>query len=158
MKFKDNLKICGIIILFFIGVLLLISSYRVSKEGKGTLEDIYYYGVNDSDIKNEELLTFFVENSNSKLVSSLLMQIVGDYNEDVLYGVEYTPDKDVFNVYVAIDGAFTNMQTFDYLNIVEYDNYTYYFLSNTEELTDDDLFEYFNGGNWDIFELGREKK
>lgn len=153
----DKIYILGVIIF---SIMILVECSRAFAWANITVEkensdDIYFYGIEDSQIKNPKLLTYFVDNVKSGLESSLMIYMVGDYEEDLMYGIVYKENK--FVVYTSINNEIIDTQSFLYLNSYKYGDYTYYFLSNQESLDEVLVEEYFMGDIFEIFEIGREK-
>ena len=155
MKKQDKVFIIGLVVFIFIILLELLKALSFSQVKTQDTSNIYFYGIEDSEIKNPELLVYFLDNVNSGLNTSLTIYMVGDYEEDLMYGIIYEDNK--FTLYTSINNQIVSTEYFDYLNSYNYKGYTYYFLSDDEELTDDVVEQYFMGNIFELFEIGRIK-
>lgn len=156
MKNKANNSLFFVIIVFLGLLIFMFYQTKTNINIMNNDNNIYFYSVEDENIKNEILLDYFVANARNQLTCSLLMRINEKQDEHIVeYGILY--EDNIYVVYSAIDGIVQSETRFNYLVNVKYNNYDYFFLSNTKEVLIEDVEEYFNGNCFDLFELGRKK-
>lgn len=157
MKNKSNYSLFFVLVVFLGLIMFMFYQTKTNLNNINNDSNIYFYGANDEDIKNENLFDYFVENSKNELNCSLLMRIVNNNDDEhiVEYGILY--EDGFYTVYSAIDGVVQTETIFDYLVSVEHDGYKYTFLSKNEDVFIEDVEEYLNGGYFNLFELNRKK-
>lgn len=156
MKNKTNNSLFFVIIVFLGLLIFMFYQTKTNINIMNNDNNIYFYSVEDENIKNEILLDYFVANARNELTCSLLMRINEEQDEHIVeYGILY--EDNIYVVYSAIDGIVQSETRFNYLVNVKYNDYDYFFLSNTKEVLIEDIEEYFNGNCFDLFELGRKK-
>lgn len=156
MKNKTNNSLFFVIIVFLGLLIFMFYQTKTNINIMNNDNNIYFYSVEDENIKNETLLDYFVENARNELTCSLLMRINEAQDEHIIeYGILY--EDNIYVVYSAIDGIVQSETRFNYLINVKYNDYDYFFLSNIKEVLIEDVEEYFNGNCFDLFELGRKK-
>ena len=156
MKNKTNNSLFFVIIVFLGLLIFMFYQTKTNINIMNNDNNIYFYSVEDENIKNEILLDYFVANARNELTCPLLMRINEEQDEHIVeYGILY--EDNIYVVYSAIDGIVQSETRFNYLVNVKYNDYDYFFLSNTKEVLIEDVEEYFNGNYFDLFELGRKK-
>ena len=138
-------------IIFIVG--FIVYYYNTNLKEPERVSKIYIYDEDETLIRNSHLLENFITNQNNKVVASLTMAYVSDFEENIVYGIKYDLEK--YIVYTILDGTLLGEKEYSNLVTLVYEDEEYYFLTNKESLTIEDFEKYLNEEFFDIFELGK---